>query len=539
MSLKHRLFLMSFSGVIAVLLMGFIGLMGHNASQNSVSSLLGSLNGTRNQMEADMMHDAIRGDVLSALLALKNQNVAEIDSAEKDSKEHGAHFIELFELNEKNIVDHRLKNKISEVKPMVVTYINAAHAIFKVIKETPAQADIALPEFQKQFEVLEKSMAELSDLIEAQSTTQTNYSNEIFEKYKIIMSVFLGCVILVMMSISSVISKQITGVMNYAISIARDIERGDLRNTIKISRKDEMGQLLFSLSEMQNHLAKMISQVNDSAAEVMSLGNELAGQSGLIKSASENQNESAETIAESISQMVQSIAQVNSSAQRAQALSEESAGLSTDGARMIEDVLIGMDAVERSVLETSNIIRELGSQSDQIDSIVNVIKEIADQTNLLALNAAIEAARAGEQGRGFAVVADEVRVLAHRTTQATQEISKVIEKILAGTQSAILSMDTGVSRVKTGNELAKAVALVVQRTSSGSNDVIDSVVDIAAAMDQQDKGSSLISNGIKRIVSMSGDNVLATQRAVDTTARLNELASRMKGLIAQFKLSVS
>ncbi|MEJ2794004.1 methyl-accepting chemotaxis protein [Iodobacter sp. LRB] len=536
MSLKFRLFLMGLSGVAAVLIMGFIGLSGQNSSRDSVNDLLGGQSIMRNHMEADMMHDAIRGDVLSAILAIKNNDMKEVDSAEKDLAEHGNHFKEMFASNEKLEHSGQIKNKIATVKPVVDAYIGLATQLFANAKNTPEKMEKDLPVFQQQFDVLEKEMAALSDLIEKQSADQSKGSEEVFEKSQLHMLVFLVLVIIAMTLVSTLVTRQISAVLSEAISIARNIAHGDFCNDIETSRKDEMGQLLLSLRAMQSHLENIIRQVSDSAEEVICYGQELAAQSGLIRTASENQNASAGAIAKSIGQMVVSIEQVNSSAQRAHSLTAESAELSNDGAKMITGVLLGMEEVEKSVTETAGIIQGLGEQSDQINSIVNVIKEIADQTNLLALNAAIEAARAGEQGRGFAVVADEVRTLAHRTTQATQEIGGVINGILQGTKAAIESMEKGVQRVKNGNEQAKAVALVVQQSSTGSGDVIESVIDIATAMQEQNKGSDVISRGIEQIVAMSGENVEATQRAVDTTARLNELALKMKGLISQFKL---
>ncbi|MBY0446978.1 MAG: methyl-accepting chemotaxis protein, partial [Burkholderiales bacterium] len=507
MTLKFRLFLMGLSGVVAVLIMGFIGLNGQNSSHKSVDDLLGGLSIMRNHMESDMMHDAIRGDVLSAILAIKNNDMKEFDSAEKDLAEHGNHFKELFASNEKLEQGEQIKNKIATVKPVVDAYIALATQLFASAKNAPEKMEKDLPVFQQQFDVLEQEMAALSDLIEKQTAEQSKGSERIFAKSQLYMLVFLVLVIMIMTLISTLVTRQISAVLNEAISIASNIAKGDFCHDIETSRNDEMGQLLLSLRAMQNHLESIIRQVSDSAEEVICYGQELATQSGFIRTASENQNTSAEAIAESIGLMVVSIEQVNSSAQRAHSLTAESAERSNDGAKMIAGVLAGMEEVEKSVSETSEIIRGLGEQSDQINSIVNVIKGIADQTNLLALNAAIEAARAGEQGRGFAVVADEVRTLAYRTTQATQEIGGVINDILQGTRAAIESMERGVQRVKNGNEQAKAVALVVQRSSTGSGDVIESVVDIATAMQEQNRGSDVISRGIEQIVAMSGENV--------------------------------
>ncbi|HET8706725.1 MAG TPA: methyl-accepting chemotaxis protein, partial [Pseudomonadales bacterium] len=476
------------------------------------------------------------GDVLTAMLAAKAQDALALDAAITDAKEHGAHLKEMFDKNAAQELDPNIKEKISAVSPLIESYLAAADAMMSTLKTNPKAVDSTLKKFKEQFDLLEVQMGELSDQIERDGVNKTAQAEVVFSKYKIEMLVVLVLLIAITSFISVFLTRQITSVLNHAIAVARDIAKGDLRNTIQTGRHDEMGQLLEALNEMQNRLAAMIQQVSDSAAEVIRSGLELAAQSTQVQKGSEIQNSSAESMAAAIEQMAASIAQVTNNAHHAQAISAQAFEQSKTGAEMIDQVLVRMNNVEASVMESSNIIRGLWQQSDQIHSIVKVIKDIADQTNLLALNAAIEAARAGEQGRGFAVVADEVRNLAQRTTQSTQEIAGVVDKILEGTRAAIQSMDKGVSSVKDGNMQAQTAGEVVRQTRTGASEVIRVVVDIANAMREQNAASNEISDGVERIVSMSEDNVAATQHAVDTAARLNELAARMKMLIAQFKL---
>jgi len=536
MTLKVRLWAVSLLGVLMVLVMGSVGLMGHSAAQTSVDDLLVSLSATRNQMEADMMHDAIRSDVFAALLASKSQNNNAIDAAMGDLKEHSTHFMEMFAQNKAAKLDDSTREKLLAAEKSAEQYLATADSVLKNLKMSAKNADQLQQQFQLQFEALEEEMAALSDSIEQASTAKASQSQDVFTQYGAGMLIVLIAACVVVSSISALVIKQILTALHYAITIARDIACGDLRNKIDNHRHDELGQLLSSLNEMQNKLASMIRQVSDSSAEVIRSGLELAAQSSQIQVSSETQNQSAESMAAAIEQMAASIAQVTNNARQAKESSAVAFEQSRNGAEMIEQVLKGMDDVESSVLESSDIIRGLWQQSDQIHSIVKVIKDIADQTNLLALNAAIEAARAGEQGRGFAVVADEVRNLAQRTTHSTQEIAGVVDKILEGTRSAIHSMDKGVSRVKDGNQQARAAGEVVQRTRECSSEVIRVVIDIAEAMREQNDASNELSHGVERIVSMSEENVAATQHAVETASNLNELAARMKMLIAQFKL---
>jgi methyl-accepting chemotaxis protein len=192
--------------------------------------------------------------------------------------------------------------------------------------------------------------------------------------------------------------------------------------------------------------------------------------------------------------------------------------------------------VATAVNEAAGTIRELENYSNEISAIINVIREVADQTNLLALNAAIEAARAGEQGRGFAVVADEVRKLAERTTESTHTIANVIEKVQAGARRAAQEMENGVARVNGGVELAHQAGHSITGIQVGAERVAVAVDDIGSALDEQATAGQEIARGVERIAGMAEENSASVRQTSAAAERLHDLAGELERSVARFRV---
>jgi methyl-accepting chemotaxis protein len=309
----------------------------------------------------------------------------------------------------------------------------------------------------------------------------------------------------------------------------------DLTQRAAVSGKDEIAQAGEAFNLLMGGLQGIIRNVSESAGRVRRSAGQVAASTAQVSSGSQAQSEAAAAIAATMEQMTVRIDQVAEHASEAHTSSLENGSLSSKGSEVILQVVNDMRRIAETVNQSSVIIQDLGKQSDEIYTIVQVIKDIADQTNLLALNAAIEAARAGEQGRGFAVVADEVRKLAERTSQSTRVIAEIVGKIQEGTKNAVGSMETGVSQVNGGVELAGQAGEAINRISAGAQKVVHAASDISAAIKEQSVASTDVAKNVERVAQMSDENHAAIQEVASSAHSLENLAEELESAVKKFR----
>ena len=330
--------------------------------------------------------------------------------------------------------------------------------------------------------------------------------------------------------------KTLGGEPKIALEITRRIASGDLSNDIAC-RPGDTSSVLASIKEMQLTLRSMISDIIGGAEQLSAAAEQLQHTSEEVAARSRQQSEAASSMAAAVEQMTVSIDQVAQNAREAHGISLQAGELSGKGSQVIQNAAREMNLIAQAVQSSSQIIEELGQQSEQITSIVKTIHEIADQTNLLALNAAIEAARAGEQGRGFAVVADEVRKLAERTSLSTSEIAGMVGKIQSGTRNAIGSMESGVTQVGKGVDLATQAGSSITEIRDGALRVVQVVNSISDAIREQGAASSEIAKNVEHIAQMSEESATAVEETASAARHLQQLSSSLSVSVSRFRLS--
>ena len=314
------------------------------------------------------------------------------------------------------------------------------------------------------------------------------------------------------------------------------LAEGDLTNKLKLSGRDDFAWLAYEYDCARKSLLKLVTELASHATTVSESAAQLAQSSESITRSTQQQSEAASSIAAAVEEMAVSVSHVADNAREARNLSQEAGNASHEGTTVIGNVVTEVSHIAQAVQHSSTVIEELGRQSAQIRSIVKVIDEVAEQTNLLALNAAIEAARAGEQGRGFAVVADEVRKLAERTASSTKEIGGMIEAIGKGTSEAVISMQQGVAKVENGVALAQQAGNAITAIDSRTQRVVTTVGDISTAIEEQRTATDVIARHVESIAQMAESNSVATQQTGDTARRLAELSRGLQSAVAQFKV---
>jgi methyl-accepting chemotaxis protein len=343
-----------------------------------------------------------------------------------------------------------------------------------------------------------------------------------------------GFIAISLLVLSSNIIKTLGGDPAVASAITKRIASGDLATPVDCA-PDDKESLLANIRTMQETLRTMIASIVGSAELVASAASQLLGASEQVAERASQQSDAASSMAASVEEMAVSIDQVKENASEAHNISQAAGEISEEGAAVIHNAAAEMRKISETVQASSLIIEKLGDQSDQITSIVNTIKEIADQTNLLALNAAIEAARAGEQGRGFAVVADEVRKLAERTGNSTKEIGDMVAKIQSGTRSAVSSMQDGVRQVSDGVDLANKARESINQIRDGAIRVTVVVNGISDSISEQSMASNEIAQKLEVIAQMSEESAIAVRHTTDAARQLQALSSSLRQTVAQFK----
>ncbi|WP_392888155.1 methyl-accepting chemotaxis protein [Pseudomonas migulae] len=330
------------------------------------------------------------------------------------------------------------------------------------------------------------------------------------------------------------LTRSIVTPLNRAVQAAETIAGGNLSKTIEIDGKDEPARLLGALSTMQSNLRKTIEQIAGSATQLGAAAEELSAVTEEASRGLQQQNNEIEQAATAVNEMTAAVEEVARNAVSTSEASSQSTQAAREGRDRVVETVDAIQTMTHDVQNTSLMIEGLATQGRDIGKVLDVIRAIAEQTNLLALNAAIEAARAGEAGRGFAVVADEVRALAHRTAQSTQEIEKMVAGIQNGTGEAVSSMQQSNQRTQSTLEMARAAGVALEQITQSIHLINERNLVIASASEEQAQVSREVDRNLVNIRDLATQSAAGANQTSAATHELSRLAVDLNAMVARF-----
>ena len=492
----------------------------------------GKLNANRAEILLAMQHNpadpssALHDHPTSRHLETVAANAAEID------KQWQAYAATYLTEDEKKLVAAFAAKRDAWLARLTATRTALAADNFspQVATEFLAASQVEFPETIKALEAV----------IQYQTQIGKEEANAAETRYQRINSVFFillisGATIGTLLAIT--LMRRIKTGLALASDAAKAIATGDLARSVPSSGEDEIGRMLDQMAIMRNNLHELLAELQSASSSLSTRSKELAAAAHGASSAAAQQSEATSSMAAAVEELSVSIDQVEAHSADARRVTQASAENSANSGSVIQDTAQEMSRIAEAVTRTAESVRGLESVSGNISSIVNVIREVADQTNLLALNAAIEAARAGEHGRGFAVVADEVRKLAERTASSTNEIATMIAQIQEGSRAAGASMDTSVARVNEGVQLASAAGESISLIRTSTQEVTAAVDSIGFTLKEQATATREIASRVEHISHGTEELSASARQTAEAASEIEDIADSMESLAKRFRVA--
>jgi len=351
--------------------------------------------------------------------------------------------------------------------------------------------------------------------------------------------VFMNIIVaLILITIGLWVALGVARPITRAANMLGDIASGDadLTKTMRVDTKDEVGKLAISFNSFVGQLQGLITAIASNSQDVSSIAQNLTTSSHSTQRNTEEQQQSVDMIATAMNEMGATVHEIARNANETAYAAKQSASETSSSQTIVNSSIEGINSLFEKMQSASEVIQTLAQDVGEISTVLEVIRGISEQTNLLALNAAIEAARAGEQGRGFAVVADEVRTLAQRTQESTEEINTMIHKLQGGAKDAVTAMDEGIETAKTSVEHADKAGESLDKITAAISIITDLSIQVATATEEQSSVVEELNSHILNIKNMSDSTVLESQNINDQCQGLNHSATELSDMVANFKV---
>jgi len=475
------------------------------------------------------------GDMLASITSFTAGDLSKKSAFEKDKQSFANYFNQLKPLEQK---PQEIKN-LAKIDEMYQKIIVTAEKIFnKFDPSGRAQAIKSADDMEdKLFYVVEDILDSSANEEKTDAIAAVNETITLVEKQLSALLIISILAVIVASAMSYYLANNIKKRLTILLNTANRVSEGDLTSEPIIDESgDEIGKIAIAMNTMSTSLNKLIKDINNVSSSVASSSNEILSATIEMTKSCNDQAHKASMISVAVEEMTATVNEVANQSSTAATSANESGVQASSGGQVVTQTVEGINRLSSAVNETATMVNQLGQRSTEIGDVIQVINSIAEQTNLLALNAAIEAARAGEQGRGFAVVADEVRHLAERTTQATQEVAKSIGGIQSDTIAVIASIDQGIEQASKSVDLANKAGESLDTIMAGTKNIEAMITSIASVCDQQSATTIEISRDIVTISASSAEALEVTNQTSEKASRMNKLSEQMNNLVLRFKL---
>ena len=536
MTIAKRISLLISIAVLALILLGTGGIYGlkqlDSKLENINTNLMPSVT-LLNEVAQNMFRMRLR-----LQLHIMSDDMDKQKGYEEELKTLSAKIVEQLDQYDKMLLDEEDKRLLAADREAIEAY--------SVVREKALEMSKSLMKTDAQNYILDNNGIALRAT--ESLTAHVKYNVDLASKAKdeskaIYKRLFTLMVILILAALAgvgflgSVIYRNVVTSLNSLRETLVDVERNlDFTRRAPVMSNDEVGMTVEAVNRLTTRLQESLRQIADQSERVSGAARHLTETARTVTDSASSQSAAAADMAATVEEMTVSINHVADQAGEANRLSGESGSLAVDGEKTIVETVEDINLIASTVRDASNYVADLDRDSQRVNEVIGVIKEIADQTNLLALNAAIEAARAGEQGRGFAVVADEVRKLAERTSQSTQVIAETIAAMQVNAQNTVEGMKAVDERVNIGVDRANAANTAITQIRASSGRAVDRVGEISNAIREQGIASTSIAQQVEKIAQMSEENHAAAENTSETAVELDKLANDMKNIVSQYKI---